>query len=132
MYCIYCIIIFIYGIIIVSHCLILTVYCVQVQEEVSVQTLLGNEDPVTSCIPHCYTQDVSLACCLPPGAYTIVPSTYQPNCSANFTLSLSRRIHRLSFIFTFQSKRYHIISLSGRINQVCLSQESGEKPRETG
>lgn len=60
----------------------------------SEQTLPRDEDPVASCVPHCYTQDVSLACCLPPGAYTIVPSTYQPDCSANFTLSLARRIHR--------------------------------------
>ncbi|XP_028987445.1 calpain-10 isoform X2 [Betta splendens] len=66
----------------------------KVPEGASVQTLSKDEDPVASCIPHCYTQDVSLTCCLPPGAYTIVPSTYQPDCSANFTLSLSRRIHR--------------------------------------
>ncbi|TKS79930.1 Calpain-10 [Collichthys lucidus] len=59
------------------------------------QTLPRDEDLVASCVPHCYTQDVSLACCLSPGAYTIVPSTYQPDCSANFTLSLARRIHSL-------------------------------------
>ncbi|XP_068196326.1 calpain-10 isoform X2 [Antennarius striatus] len=57
-------------------------------------TLGGYEDPVASCVPHCYTQDVSLACCLPPGAYTIVPSTYQPDSPGHFTLSLARRIHR--------------------------------------
>ncbi|XP_049889534.1 calpain-10 [Epinephelus moara] len=60
----------------------------------SEQTLPRDEDPAASCVPHCYTQDVSLTCCLSPGAYTIVPSTYQPDCSANFTLSLARRIHR--------------------------------------
>ncbi|XP_017277596.1 calpain-10 isoform X2 [Kryptolebias marmoratus] len=60
----------------------------------SEQTTVREEDPVASCIPHCYTQDVSLACTLPPGSYTVVPSTYQPDCSANFTLSLARRIHR--------------------------------------
>ncbi|XP_031710822.1 calpain-10 isoform X1 [Anarrhichthys ocellatus] len=60
----------------------------------SEQTLPRGEDPAASCVPHCYTQDVSLACCLSPGDYTIVPSTYQPDCSANFTLSLARRIHR--------------------------------------
>lgn len=64
------------------------------QEGKSEQTLPRDEDPVASCVPHCYTQDVSLACCLSPGAYTIVPSTYQPDCSASFTLSLARRIHR--------------------------------------
>ncbi|KAM7400755.1 hypothetical protein PAMA_005105 [Pampus argenteus] len=61
--------------------------------EESGQTL-PREDPVASCVPHCYTQDASLSCCLSPGAYTIVPSTYQPDCSANFTLSLACRIHR--------------------------------------
>ncbi|KAF3699282.1 Calpain-10 [Channa argus] len=66
----------------------------KLSEGVSAQTLPRDEDPVASCVPHCYIQDVSLSCCLPPGAYTIVPSTYQPDCSANFTLSLSRRIHR--------------------------------------
>ncbi|XP_030258779.1 calpain-10 [Sparus aurata] len=58
------------------------------------ETSPRDDDPVASCVPHCYTQDVTLACCLPPGAYTIVPSTYQPDCSASFTLSLARRIHR--------------------------------------
>ncbi|KAM9844604.1 calpain-10 [Aulostomus maculatus] len=65
----------------------------KVSEGESSETL-PREDPVANCIPHCYTQDVSLSCCLPPGAYTIVPSTYQPDCSANFTLSLARKIHR--------------------------------------
>ncbi|CAJ1072111.1 calpain-10 [Xyrichtys novacula] len=58
------------------------------------QTLPRDKDPVASCVPHCYTQDVSLTCCLSSGAYTIVPSTYQPDCSADFTLSLARKIHR--------------------------------------
>ncbi|MEQ2198440.1 hypothetical protein XENOCAPTIV_012913, partial [Xenoophorus captivus] len=60
----------------------------------SEQTGAKDEDPVASCTPHCYSQDISLACSLPPGSYTIVPSTYQPDCSANFTISLARRIHR--------------------------------------
>ncbi|XP_019963950.2 calpain-10 isoform X2 [Paralichthys olivaceus] len=58
------------------------------------QTISRDEDPVASCVPHCYTQDVSLACTLPAGAYAILPSTYEPDCSADFTLSLARRIHR--------------------------------------
>ena len=68
--------------------------CIQSLEGES-ETSPRDDDPVASCVPHCYTQDVTLACCLPPGAYTIVPSTYQPDCSASFTLSLARRIHRL-------------------------------------
>ncbi|TNN67804.1 Calpain-10 [Liparis tanakae] len=39
--------------------------------------------------------DVSLACRLTPGDYTIVPSTYQPDRSADFTLSLDLRRHSL-------------------------------------
>ncbi|XP_005920503.1 calpain-10 [Haplochromis burtoni] len=66
----------------------------KVVEGQSEQMISRDEDPVASCVPHCYTQDVSLACSLPPGAYSIVPSTYQPDCSAGFTLSLARRIQR--------------------------------------
>lgn len=68
----------------------------QLKEGEPKQIIPKDEDPVASCVPHCYTQDVSLACCLPPGAYTIVPSAYQPDCSASFTLSLACRIHRLA------------------------------------
>ncbi|KAL0966466.1 hypothetical protein UPYG_G00295610 [Umbra pygmaea] len=53
-----------------------------------------DEEPVASCVPHCYTQDVSLACCLPPGSYIIVPSTYRPNCPGQFILTVARRTHR--------------------------------------
>lgn len=66
----------------------------KVAEGRSVQSVMRDDDPVASCTPHCYTQDVSLDCSLPPGYYTVVPSTYQPDCSASFTISLARRIHR--------------------------------------
>ncbi|KAK5919439.1 hypothetical protein CgunFtcFv8_023333 [Champsocephalus gunnari] len=66
----------------------------KLSEGESQQTLPRDEDPAASCVPHCFTQDVLLACGLSPGAYTIVPSTYRPDCSASFTLSLARRIHR--------------------------------------
>ncbi|XP_077581342.1 calpain-10 isoform X2 [Stigmatopora nigra] len=56
---------------------------------------IPSEDPVASCVPHCYTQDVSLSCSLPIGAYLIVPSTYQPDCAADFTISLARKINRI-------------------------------------
>lgn len=65
--------------------------CVQIQSE---RTVLSDQNLVASCVPHCYTQDVSLALRLPPGSYSIVPSTYQPDCSADFTLSVARRVHR--------------------------------------
>lgn len=53
-----------------------------------------DQEPVASCVPHCYSQEVSEACSLRTGAYTIVPSTYQPDLSGHFTLTLARRIHR--------------------------------------
>ncbi|XP_061696037.1 calpain-10 isoform X2 [Syngnathoides biaculeatus] len=55
---------------------------------------IPSEDPVASCLPHCHTQDVSLSCSLPCGAYLVVPSTYEPDCVAEFTISLARRINR--------------------------------------
>uniref|UniRef100_H3DCW3 Calpain 10 n=1 Tax=Tetraodon nigroviridis TaxID=99883 RepID=H3DCW3_TETNG len=58
------------------------------------RTLLSDQDLVGSCVPHCYTQDVSLALRLPPGSYSVVPSTYQPDCPADFTLSVARRVAR--------------------------------------
>ncbi|XP_039999678.1 calpain-10 isoform X2 [Xiphias gladius] len=66
----------------------------KVSEGASVQMIPRDEDPVASCVPHCYTQDVSLDCSLLPGTYTILTSTYEPDCPADFTLSLARRIHR--------------------------------------
>ncbi|XP_061776174.1 calpain-10 isoform X2 [Nerophis ophidion] len=55
---------------------------------------IPSEDPVASCVPHCYTQDVTMACSLPARAYLIVPSTYEPNCTGAFTICLARRIQR--------------------------------------
>uniref|UniRef100_A0A8C8DDL4 Calpain 10 n=1 Tax=Oryzias sinensis TaxID=183150 RepID=A0A8C8DDL4_9TELE len=72
------------------------------------EQMLKEEDPVASCLPHCYTQAISLDCSLPPGYYTLVPSTYEPDCSADFTLSLAHRVHRLAF--NFQSSLNYIVS----------------------
>ncbi|XP_059915377.1 calpain-10 isoform X1 [Gadus macrocephalus] len=66
----------------------------KVPEGVSVMALPLDEEPVASCVPHCYTQDVSLACCLPAGTYAIIPSTYQPELPGSFTVSVARRIYR--------------------------------------
>lgn len=112
--------------------------CIQFQKEESEQTFPREEDPVASCVPHCYTQDVSLACCLSPGAYTIVPSTYQPDCSASFTLSLARRIHRLALLLRLNlvirwcDHTADSISFRYCYCILCLFQESGEKPGEAG
>ncbi|XP_063049058.1 calpain-10 [Engraulis encrasicolus] len=51
-------------------------------------------EPVESCVPHCYAQEVSLVCSLRGGDYSIVPSTYQPDLTGHFTLTVARRIHR--------------------------------------
>lgn len=52
------------------------------------------DEPVASCIPHCYNQVVSLSCHLSPGDYSIVPSTFEPDCLGEFTLCISQRVHR--------------------------------------
>lgn len=50
--------------------------------------------PVVSCVPHAHSQEVSVFCRLQPGEYVVIPSTYQPELSAHFTLTFTRRIHR--------------------------------------
>ncbi|XP_062843880.1 calpain-10 isoform X2 [Trichomycterus rosablanca] len=50
--------------------------------------------PVVSCVPHAHSQEVCVQCRLPPAGYIILPSTYQPDCSAEYTITISRRIHR--------------------------------------
>ncbi|XP_077078382.1 calpain-10 [Siphateles boraxobius] len=54
----------------------------------------GSMCPVVSCVPHAHSQEVSVFCHLKPGEYVVIPSTYQPELSAHFTLTLLRRIHR--------------------------------------
>ncbi|KAJ8389576.1 hypothetical protein AAFF_G00118130 [Aldrovandia affinis] len=49
---------------------------------------------MASCVPHCYMPEVSLHCTLAPGAYVIVPSTYQPGCMGHFTLTVAQKIQR--------------------------------------
>lgn len=99
--------------------------CVQIQSE---RTVLSDQDLVASCVPHCYTQDVSLALRLPPGSYSVVPSTYQPDCSADFTLSVARRVHR-SAMFLYLDCYWTTVGL---ITDTWLFQESGKKPGEAG
>lgn len=66
----------------------------KVKDGVCEMMSLKDDDPVASCIPHCYNQVVSLSCRLPTGMYTIVPSTYEPDCPGNFTLCIAQRINR--------------------------------------
>ncbi|CAL9688787.1 unnamed protein product [Knipowitschia caucasica] len=64
------------------------------QDGMSESRLPVDDEPVASCVPHCYNQVVFLMCHLHPGVYTIVPSTYEPDCPANFSLCISSRVHR--------------------------------------
>ncbi|CAK6448399.1 unnamed protein product [Pipistrellus nathusii] len=54
------------------------------------------QKPVLSCVPHCYTQEVSRVCHLSAGTYRIVPSTYLPDTEGAFTVTIATRIDRRS------------------------------------
>ncbi|XP_044885205.1 calpain-10 isoform X3 [Mauremys mutica] len=51
-------------------------------------------EPLVSCVPHCYSQEVSQLCRLSAGNYVIVPSTYLPNTEGNFTVVITTKIDR--------------------------------------
>ncbi|XP_028926069.1 calpain-10 isoform X1 [Ornithorhynchus anatinus] len=51
-------------------------------------------EPLLSCVPHCYDQEVSQLCRLAPGNYGIVPSTYLPDLEGDFTLTIATKIDR--------------------------------------
>lgn len=52
------------------------------------------QKPLLSCVPHCYTQEVSRVCHLRAGTYRIVPSTYLPDTEGAFTVTIATRIDR--------------------------------------
>ncbi|XP_046499729.1 calpain-10 isoform X1 [Equus quagga] len=54
------------------------------------------QEPLLSCVPHCYTQEVSRLCHLSAGTYWIVPSTYLPDTEGSFTVTIATRIDRQS------------------------------------
>uniref|UniRef100_A0A8C8XWW5 Calpain 10 n=1 Tax=Panthera leo TaxID=9689 RepID=A0A8C8XWW5_PANLE len=54
------------------------------------------QDPLLSCVPHCYAQEVSRLCHLSAGTYRIVPSTYLPDTEGAFTVTIATRIDRRS------------------------------------
>uniref|UniRef100_A0A7N5JNQ7 Calpain 10 n=1 Tax=Ailuropoda melanoleuca TaxID=9646 RepID=A0A7N5JNQ7_AILME len=54
------------------------------------------QEPVVSCVPHCYAQEVSRLCHLSPGTYRVVPSTYLPDTEAAFAVTIATRIDRRS------------------------------------
>eukprot|EP00071_Canis_lupus_P013422 XP_005635991.1 calpain-10 isoform X2 [Canis lupus familiaris] len=54
------------------------------------------QEPLLSCVPHCYAQEVSRLCHLSAGTYRIVPSTYLPDTEGAFTVTIATRIDRRS------------------------------------
>ncbi|XP_025901196.1 calpain-10 isoform X2 [Nothoprocta perdicaria] len=51
-------------------------------------------EPLVSCVPHCYSQEVSQLCRLPAGNYVVIPSTYLPNTEGSFTVIIATKIDR--------------------------------------
>ncbi|XP_062439256.1 calpain-10 isoform X2 [Rhea pennata] len=51
-------------------------------------------EPLVSCVPHCYSQEVSQLCRLSAGSYMVIPSTYLPNTEGNFTVIIAIKIDR--------------------------------------
>ncbi|XP_074045741.1 calpain-10 isoform X1 [Macrotis lagotis] len=51
-------------------------------------------EPLLSCVPHRYSQEVSHLCRLPSGNYKIVPSTYLPDTEGDFTITIATQIDR--------------------------------------
>ncbi|XP_015216845.2 calpain-10 isoform X1 [Lepisosteus oculatus] len=66
----------------------------QISEEGREPQISQDQEPQASCVPHRYTQEVSLLCSLAPGHYIIVPSTYQPDCQGCFSVTVARKIDR--------------------------------------
>ncbi|XP_026710595.1 calpain-10 isoform X2 [Athene cunicularia] len=65
-------------------------------------------EPLVSCVPHCYSQEVSQLCRLPAGSYVIIPSTYLPNTEGSFTVVIATKIDR---------KRIHSRETLGQVLQ---------------
>ncbi|XP_006151979.1 calpain-10 isoform X1 [Tupaia chinensis] len=57
---------------------------------------LLHQEPLLSCVPHRYAQEVSRLCLLPAGDYRVVPSTYLPDTEGAFTVTIATRIDRPS------------------------------------
>ncbi|XP_059800583.1 calpain-10 isoform X1 [Hypanus sabinus] len=54
-------------------------------------------EPVVTCVPHRYTQEVTQLCTLMEGNYVIIPSTYLPDSEAQFTVTVEIKIDRRPF-----------------------------------
>ncbi|KAK3534565.1 hypothetical protein QTP86_016662, partial [Hemibagrus guttatus] len=64
--------------------------------EADCMVISGTVCPVVSCVPHAHSQEVSVQCRLASADYVILPSTYQPDCSAEYTLTIMQKIPRLT------------------------------------
>ncbi|KAK3513808.1 hypothetical protein QTP70_028867 [Hemibagrus guttatus] len=62
--------------------------------EADCMVISGTVCPVVSCVPHAHSQEVSVQCRLASADYVILPSTYQPDCSAEYTLTIMQKIPR--------------------------------------
>nr|XP_009929533.1 PREDICTED: calpain-10 [Opisthocomus hoazin] len=65
-------------------------------------------EPLVSCVPHCYSQEVSQLCRLPAGSYVVIPSMYLPDTEGSFTLIIATKIDR---------KRIHSRETLGQVLQ---------------
>ncbi|XP_015337155.1 LOW QUALITY PROTEIN: calpain-10 [Marmota marmota marmota] len=54
------------------------------------------QEPLLSCVPHRYAQEVSRLCLLSAGTYRVVPSTYWPDTEGSFTVTIATRVDRRS------------------------------------
>nr|XP_005005745.1 calpain-10 isoform X3 [Cavia porcellus] len=64
-------------------------------ESQDMRSLLLRE-PLLSCVPHRYAQEVSRLCLLAAGTYKVVPSTYLPDAEGAFTVTIATRVDRRS------------------------------------
>ncbi|KAG2462267.1 CAN10 protein, partial [Polypterus senegalus] len=67
----------------------------QVASNTDLNKCLKDQEPIKSCTPHRYTEEISIMCVLSPGNYVIIPSTYEPDCVGFFTVSIATRIDSL-------------------------------------
>ncbi|EHB16167.1 Calpain-10, partial [Heterocephalus glaber] len=54
------------------------------------------QEPLLSCVPHRYAQEVSRLCLLATGTYRVVPSTYLPDAEGAFTVIIATSVDRRS------------------------------------
>lgn len=71
------------------------------------------QEPLLSCVPHRYAQEVSRLCLLPAGTYRIVPSTYLPDSEGAFTVTVATRVDRWALASGVTCRRSWYLSTDG-------------------